>query len=51
MNHILITKASSRLGMKFIPHGGSELNIGVENGPDAVLTPEFLNMFFQTLMP
>ncbi|MEI6316421.1 MAG: arginase family protein [bacterium] len=48
MNHLLIAKASSRLGMKFIPHGGVELNLGVETGPDAVLDANFLQKIEQT---
>ena len=43
MKNLLITKAHSRLGMKYIPHGGTELNIGVEAGPDAVISKDFLN--------
>ncbi len=39
---ILAIKAKSRLGMKYIPHGGTELNIGVEDGPETVLSPDFL---------
>jgi len=42
MKKLLVSKVSSRLGMKYIPSGGTVLNIGVENGPDAVLTPEFI---------
>ena len=48
MKNLLIAKASSRLGMKYVPHGGTVLNIGVENGPDAVLTPGFLQELSQT---
>ncbi len=40
---ILIVKARSRFGMKYIPIGGTELNFGVEYGPDEILTPDFLN--------
>ncbi|MCE9585514.1 arginase family protein [Candidatus Nomurabacteria bacterium] len=43
MNNLLLIKAKSRLGMKFLPFGGDTvLNIGVENGPDAVLDEHFL---------
>ncbi len=40
---ILIIKSRSRLGMKYIPIGGKELNLGVEYGPDEILTKDFLN--------
>ena len=39
---ILLVKASSRLGMKYIPSGGKVLNIGVEHGPSAVISPAFI---------
>ena len=42
MQKLLIIKANSRLGMKYIPIGGTELNIGVEHGPAAVLDAAFL---------
>lgn len=35
-------KAYSRLGMINIPHGGTKLNLGVEYGPDAVLSKSFV---------
>jgi arginase len=35
-------KANSRLGMKYLPFHGKELNLGVENGPSALLTKQFL---------
>lgn len=38
-------KAKSRLGLPYIPMHQSELNIGVENGPDAILTENFLKNF------
>ncbi len=40
--HVHFFKASSRLGLLNIPNKGTETNIGVESGPDGVLTPEFL---------
>lgn len=42
---LLIVKSRSRFGMKYIPFGGKELNIGVENGPDEILTEGFLKKF------
>ena len=49
MNDLLIAKAYSRLGMKYLPHGGEAvLNIGVETGPDAVLDAKFLETISQT---
>ncbi|MCX6757270.1 MAG: arginase family protein [Candidatus Nomurabacteria bacterium] len=39
---VLIIKSRSRLGMKYIPIGGTKLNLGVENAPDEVLTEDFL---------
>ena len=47
MKNLLITKASSRLGMKYIPSGGTVLNLGVEKGPEAVLTSEFIQEISQ----
>lgn len=38
-------KVHSRLGMINVPNGGTELNLGVENGPDAVLDEKFLAQF------
>ncbi len=38
-------KAKSRIGLITIPHGQKQLNFGVENGPDAILTPKFLKQF------
>lgn len=38
-------KAQSRLGMIYLPYHGTKLNIGVENGPDAVLSESVLNDF------
>lgn len=38
-------KAQSRLGMIYLPYGGTVLNIGVENGPDAVLSESVLKNF------
>ena len=37
---------SSRLGMHNLPWKGSELNVGVENGPEAILTADFLQSHF-----
>lgn len=39
---IIAVEAESRLGMKYIPIGGKELNLGVEDGARAVLTKDFL---------
>jgi arginase family enzyme len=38
-------KAKSRLGLPNLPAGQSEKNIGVEEAPDAILTPAFLAKF------
>lgn len=38
-------KAHSRLGIINIPHGGTERNVGVEYGPDAVLSKSFLDSY------
>jgi arginase len=38
-------KLHSRIGLKFFPKGSTELNLGVEDGPDAVLTSDFLEKF------
>ena len=35
-------KINSRYGLKYLPIHGHELNIGVEHGPDAVLSQQFL---------
>lgn len=43
--NILIVTAKSREGMKFIPHGGTVLNIGVEEGPKQVMSNDLLNQF------
>ncbi len=40
--HIHFFKASSRLGLAHIPNKSHEVNTGVEDGPDAVLSPGFL---------
>jgi arginase len=40
--HVHFFKASSRLGLPNVPNKGSEKNIGVEHGPEGILTPEFL---------
>jgi arginase len=40
--HIHFFKASSRLGLVNIPSKSTEVNVGVEDGPDAVLSPAFL---------
>ena len=47
MKNLLVTKLYSRLGLKYVPHGGAEFNIGVEHGPDAVLAPLFLETLKQ----
>jgi arginase len=38
-------KAKSRIGLKNNPNSQAEPNIGVEEGPEAILTPEFLKKF------
>ncbi|MBI2074680.1 MAG: arginase family protein [Candidatus Levybacteria bacterium] len=38
-------KAYSRIGLAHIPYGQKKLNIGVEQGPDAILTGKFLSQF------
>lgn len=38
-------KAHSRLGIINIPHGGTERNVGVEYGPDAILSKSFLDSY------
>ena len=38
-------KAYSRLGIMNVPWGGSEMNLGVEYGSDAILSDEFLSLF------
>ncbi|OGE84664.1 MAG: hypothetical protein A3J48_03740 [Candidatus Doudnabacteria bacterium RIFCSPHIGHO2_02_FULL_46_11] len=45
MKKIHFYKSGSRLGLKNPPWGSAELNIGVEDGPDAILTAEFLSAF------
>lgn len=40
--HVHFFKASSRLGLPNVPNKGTEKNVGVENGPEGILTPEFL---------
>lgn len=45
MSNLHFYKAHSRLGMINIPINGTELNIGVEDGPDAVLSDNFLQNF------
>src|SRR5260221_1612190 len=45
MKKIHFFKAKSRLGMINIPHKGTALNLGVENGSDEVLTEDFLAEF------
>lgn len=42
MRKIHFFKAKSRLGLLNIPHRQKELNIGVEDGPDSILTKNFL---------
>ncbi|MFW5719415.1 MAG: arginase family protein [Candidatus Dojkabacteria bacterium] len=39
---IHLYKINSRYGLKYLPIHGHELNIGVEHGPDAVLSQQFL---------
>lgn len=41
---------SSRLGMHHLPWKGNEPNVGVEDGPKAILTPEFLHRFPDALL-
>lgn len=41
MSSIHFFNIQSRFGMKNIPFGGTELNLGVEHGGSAVLTPDF----------
>lgn len=43
MKKVHFFKAKSRLGLQNIPHRQKELNIGVEDGPDSILTKEFLS--------
>ncbi|PJC66541.1 hypothetical protein CO018_01610 [Candidatus Beckwithbacteria bacterium CG_4_9_14_0_2_um_filter_47_11] len=38
-------KADSRLGMINLPYGEEQLNLGVEDGPDAVLSEKFVSTF------
>ena len=38
-------KTYSRLGMINVPHKGTKLNLGVEDGSDSVITKEFLRHF------
>lgn len=45
MKKILIVKAYSRFGLKFLPYGGVEFDIGVEEGSNAVLSEPFLEKF------
>mgnify|MGYP001569368331 CR=1 FL=1 len=47
MQKIHFFKAHTRLGMRNIPWGSSEFNIGVENGPDGILTKKYLANFLQ----
>lgn len=43
MRKVHFFKAKSRLGLPNIPHRQRSLNIGVENGPDSILTKKFLS--------
>lgn len=45
MSSPIFYKLSSRLGLLHAPHGYSDKNIGVEDAPDAILTPTFLKSF------
>jgi len=42
---ILFAKVESRLGLIQAPNGETNLNIGVENAPEYILTKEFINQF------
>lgn len=42
MDKLLLVRASSRLGMKYIPIGGTVLNLGVEHGVEAILSNDFV---------
>ena len=46
MRKIHFFKASSRLGIMNPPWGSKELNIGVEDAPEAILSADFLSSFF-----
>ncbi len=45
MNHINFYKAHSRFGITHTPYHGTGTNIGVEDGPDAVLSDTFLSAY------
>lgn len=45
MKKVHFFKAESRLGLANIPHRQKKLNIGVEDGPDSILTKKFLKSF------
>jgi len=45
MKKVNFYKVYSRLGMQNLPWQGSEMNYGVEDAPDYILTPEFLAKF------
>jgi arginase len=42
MRHVHVHKIHSRLGLKHAPYGSTHHNIGVEDGPDAVITKSFI---------
>lgn len=44
---ILFVKIKSRLGLIVPPNGETELNIGVEEGPDYILSEDFVGRFSQ----
>lgn len=45
MKKVHFFKAYSRLGLITPPYHSIDVNIGVENAPDAILSPEFLALF------
>lgn len=45
MKKVHFFKAKSRIGLITIPNGQKQLNLGVENAPDTILTAEFLKKF------
>ena len=45
MQRVHFFKAHTRLGIINTPWGGSELNLGVEKGPDGILTKNYLSYF------
>lgn len=45
MRNIHFFKARSRLGLINPPYRQTDMNVGVEDGPDAILSPDFLAQF------